>query len=192
MKRSCLIAAIFVLGALFGGWLVHRSGTRGSSDLAVRVCFSPRLGDGCSPTSAIVKQLSAAKHIVLVQAYAFTSRPIAQALIDAQTRGVQVRVILDEDSTCRMPSVPALLIQSSINTSLDDSTGLAHNKVMIIDDGIVVTGSFNFTNQAEFKNAENLVIIKSSAIATEYTQNWLRQAQFWSTPYVNSTVSCRR
>lgn len=49
---------------------------------------------------------------------------------------------------------------------------IAHNKVMIIDDRIVITGSFNFTKAAEEKNAENLLIIDSPALAAKYVANF--------------------
>ena len=59
---------------------------------AVTACFTP--GGNC--TDAIVKALSEAKRTILVQAYSFTSAPIAKALLDAHKRGVQVQVILDK------------------------------------------------------------------------------------------------
>ena len=51
-----------------------------------------------------------------------------------------------------------------------------HNKVMIVDDATVVTGSFNYTWSAEHKNAENLLVIHDPALAAEYTQNWNTRA----------------
>jgi phosphatidylserine/phosphatidylglycerophosphate/cardiolipin synthase-like enzyme len=66
--------------------------TAGSECLPVTVCFTP--GGNC--TALIVQALNTAKQSVLVQAYSFTSAPIAKALLDAHTRGVQVQVILDQ------------------------------------------------------------------------------------------------
>ena len=56
----------------------------------IEVYFSPK--GGC--TDAIIKELKAAKSTVLVQAYWFTSEPIAKALVGAHKRGVKVEVIL--------------------------------------------------------------------------------------------------
>ena len=53
---------------------------------------------------------------------------------------------------------------------------IAHNKVMIIDEEILITGSFNFTKAAEEKNAENLLIIRDKAIASLYIRNWEQHA----------------
>jgi phosphatidylserine/phosphatidylglycerophosphate/cardiolipin synthase-like enzyme len=66
---------------------------------AVTVCFTP--GENC--TDAIVKALGEAKRTVLVQAYSFTSAPIAKALLDAHKRGVQVQVILDKSGRGARP-----------------------------------------------------------------------------------------
>ena len=71
---------------------------------------------------------------------------------------------------------------SGIETLIDDRHAIAHNKVMIIDDEIVITGSYNFTRAAEKSNAENLVIITSPPIAQKYLQNWQKHRSH-SQPY---------
>ncbi|MEO5334055.1 MAG: phospholipase D-like domain-containing protein [Magnetococcus sp. YQC-5] len=59
---------------------------------AVEVCFTP--GSDC--TSVIVKAIREAKTAIRVQAYSFTSAPIAKGLIDAKRRKIDVKVILDK------------------------------------------------------------------------------------------------
>ena len=59
-----------------------------------------------------------------------------------------------------------------IPTFIDDRHAIAHNKIIIIDGKTVLTGSFNFTKQAEEHNAENLLVIEDAALAAKYTQNW--------------------
>jgi phosphatidylserine/phosphatidylglycerophosphate/cardiolipin synthase-like enzyme len=59
-----------------------------------------------------------------------------------------------------------------IITYLDDKHAIAHNKIMIIDEEAVITGSFNFTKAAEEKNVENLLIIKSKDLAKIHIENW--------------------
>ena len=56
---------------------------------------------------------------------------------------------------------------------IDANHAIAHNKIIVIDGETVVTGSFNFTNAAQDKNAENLVIIRDSTLAAQYTQSWV-------------------
>jgi len=53
---------------------------------------------------------------------------------------------------------------------------IAHNKIVIIDGGTVITGSFNFSKQAEEKNAENLLVIRDKSLSGKYIENWKEHA----------------
>lgn len=132
------------------------------------VYFSP--DGGC--TEAIVKEIGKAKSEILVQAYSFTSKEIAKALTDAHKRGVYTVVILDKSNRSTKYSAADFTAHMGIPTFIDSSHAIAHNKIMIIDRETVITGSFNFTNAAEEKNAENLLIIKSKELAKAYIDNW--------------------
>lgn len=133
-----------------------------------QVYFSPK--GGC--TEAIVKNLDQAERYVLVQAYSFTSKRIAEALVDAHKRGVKVKVLLDKSQRHGKGSQLSLLVNAGIPVSIDTKHSIAHNKVMIIDGVTVLTGSFNFTNAAEDKNAENLLVVRDKTIAKKYRSNW--------------------
>ena len=135
---------------------------------AWQVYFSPNHG----ATKAVVDTLDAAKVIVLVQAYSFTSAPIAKALVKAHDRGVHVQVILDRKGTGSKYSSADFVAHAGIMTLIDGKHEIAHNKVMIIDGLAVITGSFNFTTAAERQNAENLLVIHHRALAARYTENW--------------------
>jgi phosphatidylserine/phosphatidylglycerophosphate/cardiolipin synthase-like enzyme len=104
----------------------------------IQVFFSPK--GGC--TEAVVKELSAAKTSVLVQAYSFTSTPIAKALLEAHKRGVQVQVILDKSQRTEKYSEADFLVNVGIPTRIDAQHAIAHNKIMVIDGATVITGSF--------------------------------------------------
>ena len=118
--------------------------------------FSP--SGGC--TDAIVMELGAAQKSVLVQAYSFTSAPIAEAVAQAKKRGCQVIVILDKSQETQRYSAATFLRNQGIETWIDYQPAIAHSKVIIIDESTLITGSFNFTKAAEEKNVENLLIIK--------------------------------
>jgi phosphatidylserine/phosphatidylglycerophosphate/cardiolipin synthase-like enzyme len=135
---------------------------------AWQVYFSP----GGGATAAICQALSTAKSSILVQAYSFTSAPIAEALVKAHKRGVKVQVILDRSQRTQKYSSATFLVNSGIPTRIDAAHAIAHNKVMIIDNEIVITGSFNFTKAAEEKNAENLLVIRNRELAARYADNW--------------------
>jgi phosphatidylserine/phosphatidylglycerophosphate/cardiolipin synthase-like enzyme len=125
------------------------------------VCFTP--GGNC--TDFIVQAISGAKTSLLVQAYSFTSTPIANALLDAHKRGVQVQVILDKSQRSEKYSSADFLANQGVPTLIDANHAISHNKVMIIDGDTVITGSFNFTKSAQEKNAENVLILRDPALA---------------------------
>jgi phosphatidylserine/phosphatidylglycerophosphate/cardiolipin synthase-like enzyme len=142
------------------------------------VYFSPK--GGC--TEAVVRVLSEARQTVLMQAYSFTSAPIAAALADASRRGVRVEAILDKSNKTGKYSEADFLVNSRIPTWIDGRHAIAHNKVIVIDNSTVITGSFNFTKAAEENNAENLMILKSPELAARYSAYFLEHREH-STPY---------
>jgi phosphatidylserine/phosphatidylglycerophosphate/cardiolipin synthase-like enzyme len=144
------------------------AGGTSTSPTSVDVRFSPK--GGC--TEAVVDALHRATSTVLVQAYSFTSAPIAAALVDAHRRGVQVRVLLDKSQRTEKYSSADFVVHAGIPTAIDDQHAIAHNKIMVIDGKTILTGSFNFTRAAEEHNAENLLVIQDSALAEKYTANW--------------------
>lgn len=150
---------IFILA-----WLFTVSALAGD----IQVYFSPK--GGC--TEAVVESLNKATNSVLVQAYSFTSAPIAKALVDAHKRGVDVRVILDKSNKTATYSSADFVAHAKIATFIDAKHAIAHNKIMILDGQTVITGSFNFTKAAEQSNAENLLVIHDKELAEKYAANW--------------------
>lgn len=134
----------------------------------IQACFSPQ--GHC--TDRIVSAIERTESSILVMAYSFTSLPIAQALADAFERGVTVKVLIDKSQLKGKYSQLPFLFQKSIPILIDDAVGIAHNKVMILDERYVLTGSFNFSQAAETKNAENLLLIDDPALAQVYKENW--------------------
>jgi phosphatidylserine/phosphatidylglycerophosphate/cardiolipin synthase-like enzyme len=132
--------------------------------------FSPRGG----AMQAIVKELDNAKKEILVQAYSFTSAEIIKALVQAHKRGVFVEVIIDKSQASGKKYTSAdYLAHVGIPTYIDSAHAIAHNKIMIIDRDVMITGSFNFTKAAEEKNAENLLVIKENpGLLQRYARNY--------------------
>ncbi len=147
----------------------------------LEIYFSPH--GGC--TDAVVREINAAQSSIRVQAYSFTSTLIANALIDAHKRGVDVKVILDKKENREEYSLGELLRDAGIPVATDGIHAIAHNKIMILDGQVVLTGSFNFTKQAEHSNAENLLVIRDQATAQQYADNWLEHAAH-SEPYTGA------
>jgi len=142
-----------------------------ASEDSAQVCFTP--GSNC--TGFIVSAIGRARSEILVQAYSFTSQPIAKALVNAHRRGVSVIVIVDKSNDLgKRYSAAVFLANSGIPTYIDRSHKIAHNKVMVIDASIVITGSFNFTKAAQTSNAENVLLIADKALAVKYRANFNR------------------
>ena len=160
--RAFLAALMFVV-AIPMGWTAEQSRSP-----QWHVYFSP--DGGC--TEAVVAALKAARSTVVVQAYSFTSVPIAQALIDAHRRGVKVQVVLDKGQRSEKYTSATMLRNAGVDCSIDAKHAIAHNKVMVIDSTVVITGSFNFTKSAEKSNAENLLVIQDVELAKKYKSNW--------------------
>ena len=142
------------------------------------VCFTP--GQDC--TGVIVREIDSARSTVLVQAYSFTSAPVAEALARAKRRGIDVRAILDRSQRSERYSGATFLANAGIPVLIDEVHAIAHNKVMVIDSSKVITGSFNFTKAAQDHNAENLLVIRDPSIAALYAQNWQEHTNH-SSPY---------
>lgn len=158
-------AGTFALGLML---LLTGCYPQASIPQGVQVYFSPHGG----ATDAVVRALEGATNSVLVQAYSFTSAPIAGALVHARHRRVNVQVILDKSQRTEKYSEADFLKNEGIATSIDAEHAIAHNKIMIIDDYLVVTGSFNFTKAAEENNAENLLVLNDPILAKQFTENW--------------------
>ncbi|PIV01463.1 MAG: hypothetical protein CO013_00755 [Syntrophobacterales bacterium CG_4_8_14_3_um_filter_58_8] len=102
---------------------------------------------------------------------------MAKALLKAHKRGVKVQAILDKSQKTQRYSSASFLTHSGIPTYIDEKHAIAHNKIILIDRAVVITGSFNFTKAAEEKNAENLLIIRSQELAKPYLENWQRHRE---------------
>lgn len=129
-----------------------------------------------------MREIANARQTILVQAYSFTSTPIAAALVAAARRGVHVEAVLDKSNKTGKYSAADFLSNARIPTWIDGSHAIAHNKVMVIDNSTIITGSFNFTKAAEESNAENLLILRSPDLSAVYAAQFIRHREH-STSY---------
>jgi phospholipase D len=138
----------------------------------IQVRFSP--GGQC--TEFAVKAIQGAQTSILVQAYSFTCPLIVGALVDAKKRGVNIKILVDRSQLTAKSSKVSQVLAAGIPIAVDKVPGIAHNKVMIIDEEYVLTGSFNWTAAAEKRNAENLLFIKDPCVHKLYKENWEKRA----------------
>lgn len=150
------------------GAVVARPPPAASED-GVSVYFSP--GGGC--TDALVNAVETAEASVYVQAAQFTSEPIARALVAAHKRGVDVRVVVDLNKNEDKDSQVKRFAKAGVPVFADAKHNTAHNKLMIVDHRLVVTGSFNYSTESESENAENLVFLDGKAkLVAAYEANF--------------------
>lgn len=135
----------------------------------VVVYFSPE--DQALPL--ILEQIAQARQRIQFMAFSFTSAPIAEELAAAARRGVLVEGVMEKQNTRGTGSVFERLRQE-IDLLADGNCYIMHHKVMIIDETIVITGSYNFTGSAEASNDENLAIIHDRTIARLFIEEYRR------------------
>jgi phosphatidylserine/phosphatidylglycerophosphate/cardiolipin synthase-like enzyme len=173
MKRALLtllISSFLIVGA---GCQKESSPPKESTSkqMSAEVYFSPR--GGC--TDAVVKLINSSKKSVDVAIYSFTSKKIANALIDAHKRGVKVRVLIDYGNGQSKYCVGPLLEKAGIEVRYKKGSGggLMHHKYAIYDGKVLSTGSFNWTGSAEKRNDENLVILRNAPeLVDRYEENF--------------------
>lgn len=140
------------------------------------VYFSPN-GD---IQDKIISAINLSKTDIKIAIYSFTSGDIAWALENAKKRGVNILIIADESQSKGKHSEVSFLISKGINlkTISGKGRGLMHNKFAIFDNKKVITGSYNWTNNAEFNNYENAIFIDNQEIVnsylTEFDKLWLK------------------
>lgn len=135
----------------------------------IEVYFSPK----DKSSIRIVQLIKEAKTYIYIPTFLITHANIANELINAKNRGVDVRIIIDANSTGTRNSKHGLLRRSGILLKTENYAGKLHAKTMIIDDKYLITGSMNFSNSGENKNDENLLIIKNSKIAKAHKNFFL-------------------
>jgi phosphatidylserine/phosphatidylglycerophosphate/cardiolipin synthase-like enzyme len=138
-----------------------------ASGAAVAVCFS--LEENCA---FAIRAIDRAEREILVNAYGLTTGSgIVEALARAKGRGVDVRLIADRATPCGRNSGVPMLTDARVPIWIDDRARIAHEKAMVIDKAVVLTGSYNWTRGAA-GNSEDLNLISSPAVATAYASHW--------------------
>ena len=119
----------------------------------------------------VVNMFRTCKKTLDIAIFTFTRDSIAQAILEAHQRGVKIRCIGDDGNSKVKGSDVRLLASIGIPCKTDNNIRFhMHNKMAIIDNSVVITGSFNWTNQAVNKNQDNILFIEDKNIANQYTE----------------------
>ena len=194
MRAAILVAGLTLLTPAFAADRTHNlPQLHGPTAATISACFVP--AQIC--VDSIVAAIDTAGSSIRVQAYGFTSAPILSALSTAKKRGLDVQVILDksndrtsrngtegaEDEVARSPGSRSrytgatYMANAGVPVFIDYQPAIAHNKVIIIDQHLVIGGSYNYTSSAERRNAENVTFIDSPEVAGWYIQNWMSRKE---------------
>lgn len=144
-----------------------------AADSTIAIYFSPQ--DKALPI--ILDYIAHAHSTIVFMAFSLTSAPVTDALIDAVERQVRVSGVVEKRNARGTGSVFAHLSEHGIDILEDGNCYNMHHKVMIIDDEVVITGSYNFTDNAENTNDENLAIIHDTTIARLFLDEYARIRQ---------------
>ncbi len=149
------------------------------TNIAIKPYIKSNIEIYFSPDSDIQNRLleliESAKDSINIMMFAFTNRDISRALLDAQKRGVAIKIVVDKrQNSYQKYSVYRELKSNGIDIKLDKNRFKLHHKVMIIDKKITILGSYNFTRWANSNNDENIIIIKNSAISSSYLEEFSR------------------
>lgn len=136
--------------------------------------FSPGI-NGYRAVDVVIQAISESKTSIHMAAYSFTSRDIAAALVAAKRRGVEVELVVDAKENNRKYTAATFTANQGVPTRTDDHYAIMHNKFLVIDGRTVETGSFNYTEAATKRNAENALLLRNlPQLAAIYEREWQR------------------
>lgn len=138
----------------------------------LKIYFSP-----CDSgiTNAVIPIINRSNKYIYIPIFVLTEKRVCEALINAQKRGVDVKIIVDALNASVKHSKHNLLRQNGIPVKTENYAGKMHSKSLIADDKYTIIGSMNFSYSGEKKNDENFVVIENEEIAKAYKKFFLYQ-----------------
>lgn len=135
----------------------------------LETCFAP--DDGCA--AKLVRLLGSAQNSVRFMAFSFTSDELADAMIERIGSGVDIAGVMEETQVKSNSGTEFNRLRSAgARVRLDGNPRNMHHKVLIIDERIVVLGSYNFSFFAESRNDENLIVVYDPQIAAQFLEEF--------------------
>jgi phosphatidylserine/phosphatidylglycerophosphate/cardiolipin synthase-like enzyme len=163
LRHICLCACLLVLFATAVPGIASAA-----PSATIETCYAPE--DNCAALA--VHAIDGAKREILVGAYGLTTGSgIVEALIRAQRRGVEVKLVADRITPCGRNSGIDPLASAGVAVWIDHRARIAHAKTMVIDGTVTLNGSYNWTRGAA-ANSEDLNLVASPAVAEAYAAHW--------------------
>jgi phosphatidylserine/phosphatidylglycerophosphate/cardiolipin synthase-like enzyme len=137
----------------------------------------------------LVQYVKGSRKSIRYMIFTYTHPDLSAAMIAQAKAGVDVRGVIENRGASQGALVP--LFCAKLPVKVDGNKYTMHHKVMVIDDSIVVTGSFNFTDSADTANDDNLLVIHSPAVAALYLQEFERVDSIAQPPSA-SDIDCSK
>ena len=134
------------------------------------VCFSP--DENCD--AKLIALVSTAERSVDVAIYDVTLDQLVHQLAILKAKGKAVRVVVDRRQSHEKNSLVGTLIRLGVPVKFGVQRGIMHDKFMIVDDRMLETGSFNYTNHASCCNHENQIYLANPATVRQYQAEFER------------------
>ena len=160
--------------------------TKMLEDTPVLVLFAPE----DQAMESLLPLVHRARESVYFMAFAFTYDELGEELLNRARRGVDVRGVFESRNTSSEHSEIHKLYCAGLDVREDGNPATMHHKVFIIDGSIVITGSFNFSNSANSKNDENMVMVNNADVAADYLREFER---VWARAFIpaDADMDCR-
>ena len=120
------------------------------------------------PETVIINNIDAAEEFINIAMYTFTDVEIAQAILEARDRGIDIKIYLDRSQVKAKYSRSRYFVKNGIEVRVSSNSYIMHNKFAVIDQKLVITGSYNWTASAGERNDENLLVIDDNYIVERY------------------------
>jgi len=120
----------------------------------------------------LVGLVNGAQKSIRFMAFTYTDKDLANAMIARFQAGVDVAGVIENRGASQGALVP--LACGKVPVKVDGNKYTMHHKVIIIDDRIVITGSFNFTKAADTVNDDNVLVIYDASVARQYLDEFNR------------------
>lgn len=141
---------------------VQKKKVEHSKDTKLEILFSPK--DNIIENK-IIPLINNAKEYIYIPMFFITHKGIQEALINAYTKGVEIKLIGDATNARTKHTIHKELRKIGIKAKTENQAGKMHSKTIIIDDEVSVIGSLNYTKSGNNKNDENIVVIYNNDIA---------------------------
>jgi len=139
--------------------------------------------------AVLERELGSAQESIRFMAFAFTLDEIGDAVLTRASEGIEIGGIFEVRGSQTEFSEMGRMHCAGLDVRQDGNNGTMHHKVFIIDESTVITGSFNFSNNASRSNDENIMIIRDADIAALFTDEFFR-VQSIASPPDDGDISC--